>query len=87
MTLGFVMSFSGGLAAVLLAFVLPPAAWVKNHTYSICLWRNKGHVIASAWQLGPALIMLAFGLSAAVLCSVQSVACEFGGKDVQNTVC
>jgi len=77
-TLGFVMSFSGGLAAVVLAFVLPPALWIKSHPcYSPAFWRNRGAVWASMCELGPPCLMLAFGLVMAVGASVQSVACEF----------
>ncbi|KAG8468665.1 hypothetical protein KFE25_013748 [Diacronema lutheri] len=76
--LAFVMSFTGGFAAVMLAFVLPPAAYIASNKrgFSPLLWRNKGRLLRSARDIGPAMLMLAFGLFAAVASPLQAVLCE-----------
>mmetsp|Transcript_29538 Transcript_29538/g.74236 ORF Transcript_29538/g.74236 Transcript_29538/m.74236 type:complete len:460 (+) Transcript_29538:174-1553(+) len=75
--LGIVMGLTGGFAGVVIAFVLPPALYLRcNRTgFSPLLWRNKGAMCASAYELGPAIAMLAFGVCASVLAPMQTVAC------------
>mmetsp|Transcript_17036 Transcript_17036/g.46010 ORF Transcript_17036/g.46010 Transcript_17036/m.46010 type:complete len:452 (-) Transcript_17036:199-1554(-) len=87
-SLGFVMSFTGGVAAVLLAFVVPPAVWIKTNpsSYSPIVWRNTGAVWKSCVELGPALFMLAFGMIMMIVSPVQAVVCEFW-PDVSKTLC
>jgi sodium-coupled neutral amino acid transporter 11 len=81
-TLGVVMGLTGGFAGVVIAFVLPPALWLKCNPsgHSLLLWRNRGAVLASARELGPAIAMLAFGVCAAVLAPAQTAACELAAE-------
>lgn len=75
--LGLVMSLTGGCAGVLIAFVLPPALWLRcnGSGYSPLLWRNRGALCDSARELGPAMAVLLFGGAMAVLAPAQTIAC------------
>ncbi|KAG8460471.1 hypothetical protein KFE25_013121 [Diacronema lutheri] len=75
--LGIVMALTGGCAGVIVAFVLPPALWLRCNRsgFSPWLFKNRGAVCASAVELGPALVMLGFGVAMALLAPAQTVAC------------
>lgn len=76
--LAFVMSFTGGFAATMLAFVLPPAAFIASNKrgFSPLLWRNRGMMLRSARDIGPAMAMLGLGVCAAIAAPTQAVLCE-----------
>jgi hypothetical protein len=77
-TLGSVMGLTGGCAGVVIAFVLPPALWLRCNPrgHSALLWRNaRGARLEAARELGPAMLMLAFGCVAAVLAPTQKALC------------
>ena len=73
-SLGIVMSVSGSLAAVSLAFILPSACFLKMSDYHLNFW---AHPRQSAWKtirtVYPSFFLLILGILLAIFCPAYSV--------------
>ena len=80
--LGIVMSVSGSLSAVILAFVLPTACYIKICQYNVLFWKEKGW--KRKWRAlrttGPPALLFIFGCFVAIFSTSITIAQHYGLK-------
>eukprot|EP01084_Bolivina_argentea_P185081 319186_1 len=81
--LGIVMSVSGSLSAVILAFVLPTMCYLKICQYKICFWKEKG--LNRKWRafkttFPPAILWL-FGVFVAIFSTSITIMQYYGANE------
>lgn len=82
--LGPVMSITGSVAAVMLAFVLPSMCYLRLQPYSLAFWRSSGEGVVSSTfferlnTVVPPMLLFVFGLLSGVGSTTQTVLQELG---------
>jgi len=78
--LGIVMSVSGSLSAVTLAFILPPLCYLKICDFKIRFWKERG--CDRKWRAlkttGPPFVLLVFGILVAIFSTGLTLAQYYG---------
>ena len=79
-SLGIVMSVSGSLSAVVLAFVLPTMCYLKICQYKVCFWKEKGmdRNLRALRTTGPPALLWLFGVFIAIFSTSFIIAQKYG---------
>merc|ERR1712129_606091 len=76
--LGFVMSISGLVCAVIIAFILPCACNIKCSPHPMCFWNaSVGNKWNAFWDIVPSFVLIVFGTIAGLVGTTQLVMAQF----------
>ena len=76
--LGFVMSLSGLICALIIAFILPCACNISCSPYPIMFWNApRGSKCDAFWDIVPSLFLIVFGSAAGIVGTVQLIIAQF----------
>jgi len=72
--LGIVMSITGSITAVFIAFVLPSACYLKAQPAPLKFWLHKRGVWKGFKRVGPSMVLIFFGICVMIFSTAQNIA-------------